>query len=102
MSSGKKGPGLFRVYRGLYYPVIWGLYLTIIRIAIKQLVFHGKYPWIFFCGSIANDFQELLLMFQKSCTTWDVKNPVNDGINYLYPYIKWCRNSEPSTVSPGG
>ena len=25
---------------------------------------------------------EILLMVQKSCTTWDVSNPVNTGINY--------------------
>ena len=26
---------------------------------------------------------QVLLMFQKSCTTWDIYNLANNGINYL-------------------
>ena len=39
---------LFRVYRKLYYPIIWGLQYTNVRISIKQPIFHGKYPAGFF------------------------------------------------------
>ena len=38
----------------------------------------------------------ILLMVQKSCTTWDVWNPVNNGINYLSTGAGFL----PSTVSP--
>jgi len=34
--------------------------------------------------------------WKKSCTTWDVKNPVNTGINYQAQLVS--RISEPSTV----
>ena len=42
-----KKPWLFRVHRGSYYPAMWGLQWTIIRIPVKQPVFHGKYPSVF-------------------------------------------------------
>ena len=46
-----KKPWLFRVQKGLYYWVMLGLQL-IIRIPIKQPLFHGKSPArFFFCGS---------------------------------------------------
>ena len=38
----------------------------------------------------------ILLMVQKSCTTWDVWNPVNSGINYLSTGAGFL----PPTVSP--
>ena len=38
----KKCPWIFRVYRGIYCPVRWGLSKTIIRIPIQESVFHGK------------------------------------------------------------
>lgn len=38
----KKCPWMFRVYRGIYCPVRWGLSKTIIRIPIQESVFHGK------------------------------------------------------------
>ena len=41
------------------------------------------------------------LMVQKSCTSWDVKNPLNNGINYL-SLNRWLAGFLPSTVSPGG
>ena len=28
MSNEKKGPWLFRLYRGLYYPVLWGILIS--------------------------------------------------------------------------
>ena len=37
-----------------------------------------------------NHVTELLLMEKKSCTTWDAKNPENNGINY-----------QPQLVNPG-
>jgi len=43
------------------------------------------------------DFPLLLLMVQKSCTTWDVSNPINNGINYQPLLVSWI--SEPSTVA---
>ena len=52
----KKGPWLFRVCRGLYYPAILGLWQTIIRIPIKQTGFHGKYPAV--------------ILFVAICPTW--------------------------------
>ena len=42
-----KKPFLFRVYRELYYPVIWGLLWTIITIHIKHYGFHGKCEFFF-------------------------------------------------------
>ena len=35
--------------------------------------------------------------WKKSCTTWDVKSHVNNGINYLS--LNWLAISEPSTVA---
>ncbi len=37
----------------------------------------------------------ILLMVQKSCTTWDVNNPVNSGINYQPQLVQdfWTINS---------
>jgi len=39
--------------------------------------------------------------WKKSCTTWDILNPVNNGINYTTTNLNWWvrRISEPSTVS---
>ena len=36
----------------------------------------------------------------KSCTTWDVWNPINNGINYLY--INWCRISAINSMLVSG
>ena len=41
----------------------------------------------------------ILLMEEIRLTTWNVKNIVNNGINYLSGPINWCRISEPSIVS---
>ena len=35
--------------------------------------------------------------WRKSCTTWDVHNPVNNGRHYLFN-IKWCRISSTNTI----
>ena len=51
--------------------------------------FGGSFISVFFCG-------DLLLMEEIRLTTWDVKNPVNTGINHQPQLVS--RISEPSTV----
>ena len=41
---------------------------------------------------------DTLLLEEIKPTTWDVQNPVNDGIQLPFPQLV-CRISEPSTVS---
>ena len=43
-----------------------------------------------------HDWTCILLMVQKSCTTWNVQNPRNNGMNYQPQLVS--RISEPSTV----
>ena len=55
-------------------------------------------PFLFPCGNL-DDEMMILLMVQNSGekTTWDVKNLLNNGINY---YINWCRISAIKSMFP--
>ena len=54
---------------------------------------------IFFLDPGSSDDCESYCCWKESCTTWDVKNPVNHGIKTTYQLVS--RISEPSTVLIG-
>ena len=72
--------------RSLKRPTIFGIQSKMVMLSIPRVYFgnQSKHCW-----------------WKKSCTTWDVKNPVNNGINYLSTGINYLSTGAgflPSTV----